>query len=725
MKLPFFAKKSVTVSKADLLNITRFVYRNKFAAWIVLLAGLIITVIVSIYIKTNVESMAEQEFTFQCVELKNKIKDRLDDQARILMSGAALFNASDGVTREKWRIFTTYLRFEKELPGIQGVGFSLLIPRKDLPGHIKKIRSEGFPEYHVRPEGERELYSSIIYLEPFSGRNLRAFSYDMLSETTRRTAMEMARDTDAAALSGKVALVQENSEDVQAGTLMYVPVYRKGEPVDSIEQRRAAIYGWVYSPHRMKDLMRGILGGHYLEGKKQFHIQLFDGEQTSPKSLLYENHPASTRNLWPDVSLTRQLPIDFNGRLWTLQVTENGGGFFSSEYLQVWLAMTSGVTVTLLLFALIRTLLNSREQSVRIAENLTKDLRETEARYRVLFTDAPYGIVVCNLLTKRFQYANPAICAMFGFSEEEFVLLKKADIHPIEPMKTGMTKVKDERPLTSDISCMRKDGTLFYASIVSVEMAIDGYKCEVNFFTDTTERRKIETELYHSHKLVALGIMAGGVAHEVRNPMAICSSSAQFLMEEDGTPEFRRECADNIHKSIQRASQIIENLLKYSHSSISPRTTTVNLVSLVRETQILITPHARINKIEINITFPQEPVMVSGVATLLQQVFMNLFLNAINAMPSGGNLGIDVKMLQSEVRVQVKDNGCGISPLVIGKVFDPFYTTSIVGQGTGLGLSLCHSIIKQHRGTIAVESVEGQGSLFTIILPASFGGSES
>ena len=241
---------------------------------------------------------------------------------------------------------------------------------------------------------------------------------------------------------------------------------------------------------------------------------------------------------------------------------------------------------------------------------------------------------------------------------------------------------------------------------------------------DLTEKRKFETELHQSQKYAALGVMAGGIAHEIRNPLAICSSCAQFLLEDDGTPEFRRECAGKIFKGIQRTSLIIENLLKYSHPSTTTRKSLVNLVSLIRETQTLVTHHANILKIEIKTSFPQEPVMVTGVATLLQQVFMNLFLNAINAMPSGGHMSIDVEKLHSEVRVRVTDTGCGISPREIGKVFDPFYTTSIVGQGTGLGLSLCYSIVKQHQGTITVESEEGRGSIFTLLLPARFWGNE-
>jgi PAS domain S-box-containing protein len=241
---------------------------------------------------------------------------------------------------------------------------------------------------------------------------------------------------------------------------------------------------------------------------------------------------------------------------------------------------------------------------------------------------------------------------------------------------------------------------------------------------DLTERRKYEMELRQSQKLAALGVMAGGIAHEIRNPLAICSSSAQFLMEEDITLEFRRECAEKIHRGIQRTSAIIENLLKYSHTSMTTRTTLVNLVPLINETLTLVTYHANTHKIDMKTSFSREDIMVQGVATLLQQVFMNLFLNAITAMPDGGLLKIDVCTEDTEVYVQVSDTGCGISQREIEKIFDPFYTTSIIGKRTGLGLSICYSIVKQHHGAIAVESAEGRGSTFAVKLPVSYGGGE-
>jgi len=175
----------------------------------VLASVLAVTLVATFYMKSSVDLIAEKDFVEHCNEMQKKISDRLDDHARILLSGAAFFKASDKVTREEWKNFTQYQSVDKQLPGIQGIGFSLIIPRDNLPKHLLEIRSQGFPEYKVRPDGSRDLYTSIIYLEPFKDRNLRAFGYDMFSEPIRRKAMEQARDTNTPALSGKVVLVQE------------------------------------------------------------------------------------------------------------------------------------------------------------------------------------------------------------------------------------------------------------------------------------------------------------------------------------------------------------------------------------------------------------------------------------------------------------------------------------------------------------------------------------
>ena len=174
-------------------------HRRIWQAFGLLLMGLIATALAAHYTKSETDRESKREFDFVCNEIKIKIQDRLNAHEQILRSGAAFFDHSGSVSREDWHRFAERQKVDQQLPGIQGIGFALLIPKQNLAQHVQEIRAQGFPQYQVRPEGKREIYSSIIYLEPFTNRNLRAFGYDMLSEPVRRTAMERARDQDAAA----------------------------------------------------------------------------------------------------------------------------------------------------------------------------------------------------------------------------------------------------------------------------------------------------------------------------------------------------------------------------------------------------------------------------------------------------------------------------------------------------------------------------------------------
>ncbi|MBI2924556.1 MAG: PAS domain-containing protein [Verrucomicrobia bacterium] len=233
---------------------------------------------------------------------------------------------------------------------------------------------------------------------------------------------------------------------------------------------------------------------------------------------------------------------------------------------------------------------------------------------------------------------------------------------------------------------------------------------------DLTESRKLEAQLLQAHKLAALGVMAGGIAHELRNPLAICSSAAQFLMEEEIAPPFRRECAQKVCQGMQRASAIIEHLLKFARPSERSDFVKLDLISVLKETLVLVGDQAKIQNIKVSPQLPEAPVPVLGDSNLLQQVFMNLFLNAIHAMPSKGRLRVIVETALHQVSVQVADTGHGIPVADLGHIFDPFYAKSTGKKGTGLGLPLCYAIVKQHAGAIEVESAPGQGSTFTVRL---------
>jgi len=234
---------------------------------------------------------------------------------------------------------------------------------------------------------------------------------------------------------------------------------------------------------------------------------------------------------------------------------------------------------------------------------------------------------------------------------------------------------------------------------------------------DLTERKRLEAQLIRSAKLTSLGVMAGGIAHEIRNPLAISSSAAQLLLENPDDGKLRAEAAERIYSGIHRASYIIENLLKFARPP-EERAVPVDIDVAIEETLSLLANQLRVQRIELRKDFASNVLPAIGNTSLIQQVFSNIILNACNAMPDGGSLTIITRMNpDNQVEIAFADTGCGIPEEDLTKTFDPFFTTMPVGKGTGLGLSISYSIIKQHQGTIDVESKVGVGTTFTIKLP--------
>lgn len=362
-------------------------------AWALLCVGLLLTVFAAFQVKSRLEREAAEHFSFASDQVALKIRERLNAYALILKGGAGLFSGSSDVSRKEWKAFVQKLRADESVPGVQGIGFARLIPPEALAQHIADIRKEGFAEYSVRPAGDRPTYTSIIFLEPFSGRNLRAFGYDMLSEPVRRKAMELARDTGEPALSGKVELVQETGTDVQAGTLLYVPVYRNGAKLETVEDRRAALIGWTYSPYRMRDLLEGVLAGWTSGEGKRVDLQIHDGQAITDSNLLFDSNPGHVPQ--SDSIFYHHRTIDFGGRQWVLvfDSTETAAGI---SYASAWGTLIGGIALSSLLFALMISLASTQARAKAMAAELTEEirarevsLRESETRFRAMADTAP------------------------------------------------------------------------------------------------------------------------------------------------------------------------------------------------------------------------------------------------------------------------------------------------------------------------------------------------
>ena len=343
-----------------------FTLRETLITLGVLIIGLIITVLSVISNRRNIEEAARTEFEYSCNQIRVKVETRLEEHAQLLRGAVGLFSVSDTVTHEEWHEYFRHIRVEQYLPGIQGLGFSMLLHPKELEKNeirFRKVYSDYKPDYKIYPEGKRDIYSSIIYLEPHDVRNRKAIGFDMFSESVRRKAMEIARDSNMTMLSGKVELVQEiDTNDKQPGVLMYIPYYRKGMPVETVEQRRAAIRGWVYSPYRMRDLMQGIMSTMKHYGEEPLRLQIYD-DTISDSSLLFDSQQVDSVKI-DNPNLRTSMVTEFRGKKWTLDFSGNRDemSFMHKQQIVIWLP---GLIITALLFTLsimqIRASIRSRQ----------------------------------------------------------------------------------------------------------------------------------------------------------------------------------------------------------------------------------------------------------------------------------------------------------------------------------------------------------------------------
>ena len=346
-------------------------------AWVILLLSLQLTFVAWYVSDNSMRQRAQDRFQSQTTDIIAAIEQRMRAYETVLRGGVGLYDASVDVDRDEWRTYASGLQLEKYFPGIQGFGYSQVVPKAERARHEAKIRAEGFPDYVLRPPGERDPYTAIIYLEPFNTRNQRAFGYDMFSEATRRAAMERARDSGQPALSGRVKLVQETNTGVQHGVLMYLPHYRPGLPHDSVEARRAALLGFVYAPFRMHDLMHGILGAN--QGEVDF--ELFDGPQTTADSVLFQSQEGVLQTGASNFSVkfSSRSTIELAGRTWTLAVYARPGFLSQVEAGLPLLVAIGGILVNLLLFVIIVSISRQRQHAEALAREMTVDLRRSNA----------------------------------------------------------------------------------------------------------------------------------------------------------------------------------------------------------------------------------------------------------------------------------------------------------------------------------------------------------
>jgi signal transduction histidine kinase len=232
------------------------------------------------------------------------------------------------------------------------------------------------------------------------------------------------------------------------------------------------------------------------------------------------------------------------------------------------------------------------------------------------------------------------------------------------------------------------------------------------------ELGRTQAQLIHSEKLASLGVLAGGVAHEINNPlMVILGRTELMLMDQDLTDDAKKNLETICHET-ERIARIVQNLLTFSRKSRQEKIETVDVNDVLERTLMLSEHQLTVGNVHVHKEIdPNLPTIMAN-SGQLQQVFMNLIINAHHAMNDGGDLTVRTGTVPDDrVFVEISDTGCGIAPEDINRIFDPFFTTKEEGKGTGLGLAVSRNIIDNHGGEIGVQSRLGLGTTFRLILP--------
>jgi PAS domain S-box-containing protein len=385
------------------------------------------------------------------------------------------------------------------------------------------------------------------------------------------------------------------------------------------------------------------------------------------------------------------------------------GNFLSSEDIDLLQTLTGYVSVAL--------------ENAQLYESLERRALEYQALTdfsQNIIESINAGVLACDL-EGTVGSCNSAMEKLYGLARSDVVGKSLEAIFPTE-LLAELPQASDAQSVLSlyKFRLNTPGGQTLIVNLSAVPLVgKDGHVLgRLLIFNDLTERVNLEDQLVQAEKLSSIGLLAAGVAHEVNTPLAVISSQAQLAMRQMPPEDSLSRTLDKIVKQAFRASEIVNNLLKFSRVSGSEYSE-LDLNKLVRETLSLVEPMLRASKITVNAQLCPTLPMVYANPGKLQQVFMNLIINAKDAMPHGGELTIATDCEDSLVRAEVSDNGVGISPEHLSKIFDPFFTTKSTSRGTGLGLAVTYGIIRELMGKIEVQSALGRGTSFRVELPVA------
>jgi len=696
---------------------------GKVSAWLLLAVLLLLTFFISWIMHRQALRYAQTEFNAQVDDLAQSIQLRMRDHEQLLLGAKGLYEASQSVERDEFHLYVDSLDLKK-YPGIQVFGYGEWLSPAMLPAAIERVKADGFPRFAIHPQGNRDHYCIITYVEPFTERNLAAFGFDMFSEPNRRRAMNAAVAANQAKLSGKVILVQEKQQNIQAGSLFYLPIFKKNMPLETTAERWDALQGFVYAAFRMDDLMNGISQHH----KLNINFTIYAGESANADQQLYRSETIKDKNFVPAYSKSVQLVLF--GQPWFLHVTSNKEFEKSHQSHLPMVALVLGIFINFLLCVMFFVLVHQRQRALALAEAMTEDVRAKNAqlknsqeRFELALESSAMGIWSLRFSDNHMQW-DASMYALFGLQPdgslstyERFLALVHNDDRQRVFIEIAQA-IEGKRGYDTEYRIVWPDHKIHYlASRAKIIYEGDDAVSMIGICWDITERKrldKIKTEFVST------------VSHELRTPLTAITGALGLAV--GGAlcelPDKAKQVLDIAYKNAQRLKLLINDLLdmdKLVAGKLEFHCEPQTLMPLIERAVMENRTYAD----QMQVRFVIAPANVAPRVDIedirFLQIMANFLSNAAKFSKPDSEVWISLTQVGDYARVSVKDSGVGLDDESKSHIFEKFYQADSSDTrkkgGTGLGLAITKELVERMNGRVGFTSVLGEGSTFYAEFP--------
>lgn len=675
--------------------------------------------------------LAQADFVASSEEAAARLRQRIDSYELVARGGVSLFASVARPSRRQWQDYVDGLDIARRFPALVGLGFAIYASPRQLLELQALLRDGGQGLFRVRPSGPRQYYGAIFYLEPGTADNLAAVGFDMAIEPVRRAAMEAARDSGQAWLSGQVALVQDTQRATASAVLLFLPVYRAGDRPATVAARRMSMQGWVYAPFRLRRFVDAALLG----SKHRARLRIVD--VTGPgERVLYVDPPRADGQAPAFVYATM---LERYGRRWRLEFASRPRSAIDARVVGLRTTLVMGVLASVLLFGILLVLVRTQASAERMAARMSESYRRSELRFR---SAMQYSAIGKALLDRRGRIveANPALARLVGSTPEQ---LAGKDFGALfadgnnEATRSRETQALAEGVYRTTRLLLQDDGEARQAQLTfaPVPGEIGQDIARLVQIEDVTERLRAQAQVLALNRTLEARVeartrdltraneelesFAYSVSHDLRAPLRAIDGFSRLLADRHGDhiDAQGREYITRVRNAASRMGTLIESLLKMARLGRGGiRPVALDLSGMAAESVAELRAIEPSRQVDVRIA---PGMQVEGDQSLVRSLLQNLLGNAWKFTRDRAVAQVEVGRAASG-EFFVRDNGDGFEPEYADKLFRPFQRLHTQQQfaGHGIGLASVKRIVERHGGMIRAEGRPGQGATFYFTLPA-------